>query len=285
MAAPNRGLGRGLEALLGPREEEPAPSRELQELPLDLLRPGRFQPRQAMDPESIAELAESIRAQGIVQPVLVRPLAGEADAESRYEIVAGERRWRAAQQAGLDSVPAIVRSLSDAEAALAALVENVQREDLSAMELARALRSILEISGGTHKEAGKSIGMSRAAVSNHLRLLELGDTAKQLLAERKLEMGHARALLAVVNPARQSALARLIAEKGLTVRDAERLAQAEGRPAKKAAPRDPNVVSLERDLSERWGAAVRIRHGKRGGRLEVRYKSLEELQGLLSRIR
>ncbi len=285
MAAPNRGLGRGLEALLGPRREPPAAGRELRELPLDLLRPGRFQPRQAMAPERIAELAESIRAQGVVQPVLVRPVDGEGDSGARYEIVAGERRWRAAQHAGLESVPAIVRPLSDTEAALAALVENVQREDLNAMELARALRAILEISGGTHKEVGRSIGMSRAAVSNHLRLLELGDTAKELLAERKLEMGHGRALLAVTNPARQAALARLIAEKGLTVRDAERLAQAEGRPEKTPAPRDPNVVGLERDLSERWGAPVRIRHGKRGGRLEVRYKNLDELQSLLSRLR
>ncbi len=285
MATSNRGLGRGLEALLGPRRAEPAPSRDFQELPLDLLRPGRFQPRQAMAPERIAELAESIRAQGVVQPVLVRPVDGEGESAARYEIVAGERRWRAAQHAGLESVPAIVRPLSDAEAALAALVENVQREDLSAMELARALRAIRKISGGTHKEVGRSIGMSRAAVSNHLRLLELGDTAKKLLAERKLEMGHGRALLAVANPARQAALARLIAGKGLTVRDAERLAQAEGKPAKTPAPRDPNVVGLERDLSERWGAPVRIRHGKRGGRLEVRYKNLDELQGLLSRLR
>lgn len=238
-----------------------------------------------MGPEGIAELAESIRAQGVVQPVLVRPVDGGGDSQARYEIVAGERRWRAAQHAGLESVPAVVRPLSDAEAALAALVENVQREDLNAMELARALRAILDISGGTHKEVGRSIGMSRAAVSNHLRLLELGDVAKRLLAERKLEMGHGRALLAVTNPARQAALARLIAEKGLTVRDAERLAQAEGRPAQTPAPRDPNVVSLERDLSERWGAPVRIRHGKRGGRLEVRYKNLDELQGLLSRLK
>ena len=285
MAVPKRGLGRGLEALLGPRREPHAAEHELRELPLDLLRPGRFQPRQAMAPERIAELAESIRAQGVVQPVLVRPVDGEGDPGARYEIVAGERRWRAAQHAGLESLPAVVRPLSDADAALAALVENVQREDLSAMELARALRAILEISGGTHKEAGRSIGMSRAAVSNHLRLLELGDTAKKLLAERKLEMGHGRALLAVVNPARQAALARMIAEKGLTVRDAERLAQTEGRPANTPAPRDPNVVSLERDLSERWGAPVRIRHGKRGGRLEVRYKNLDELDGLLARLK
>ena len=285
MTTPNRGLGRGLEALLGPRREPQAAESPLQELPLDLLQPGRFQPRGAMDPARIAELAESIRAQGVVQPVLARPLEGESDSQARYEIVAGERRWRAAQQAGLQSVPAIVRPLSDAQAALAALVENVQREDLNAIELARALRAILELSGGTHKEVGRSIGMSRAGVSNHLRLLELGETARQLLAERKLEMGHARALLAVANPARQAALARLIAEKGLTVRDAERLAQAEGKPAKTPVKRDPNVVSLERDLSERWGAPVRIRHGKRGGRLEVRYKTLDDLQSLLARLR
>ena len=285
MAAPNRGLGRGLEALLGPRADQPTPVREFQELPLDLLRPGRFQPRQTIDPERIAELAESIRAQGVVQPVLARPIEAQGDSAARYEIVAGERRWRAAQHAGLERVPAVVRPLSDGDAALAALVENVQREDLSAIELARSLRSILEVSGGTHKEVGRSIGMSRAAVSNHLRLLELGDTAKKLLAERKLEMGHARALLAVAHPARQAALARRITEKGLTVREAERLAQAEGRAPKARPEPDPNVVSLECDLSERWGAPVRIRHGKRGGRLEVRYSTLDELQSLLSRLK
>lgn len=285
MPAPNRGLGRGLEALLGPRRETAAPSSPLQELPLDLLRPGRFQPRQAMDPEGIAELAASIRAQGVVQPVLVRPLEGAHEQDPRYEIIAGERRWRAAQHAGLERVPAVVRSLSDSEAALAALVENVQREDLSAIELARALRGILEISGATHKEVGRSIGLSRAAVSNYLRLLELGDTAKRLLAERKLDMGHARALLAVAHPARQSALARRIADQGLSVRQAERLVKAESRPAGQPHARDPNVVRLEQDLTERWGAPVRIRHGKRGGRLEVRYKSLDELEGLMSRLR
>lgn len=285
MAAPNRGLGRGLEALLGPRADQPTAVREYQELPLDLLRPGRFQPRQTIDPERIAELAESIKAQGVVQPILARPIEARSDSAARYEIVAGERRWRAAQHAGLERVPAVVRPLSDADAALAALVENVQREDLSAIELARSLRSILEVSGGTHKEVGRSIGMSRAAVSNHLRLLELGDTAKKLLAERKLEMGHARALLAVAHPARQAALASRIAEKGLTVREAERLAQAEGRPPKAPPAPDPNVASLERDLSERWGAPVRIRHGKRGGRLEVRYSTLDELHSLLSRLK
>ena len=285
MAAPNRGLGRGLEALLGPSREATAPSGPLQELPLDLLQPGRFQPRQAMDPESIADLATSIRAQGVVQPVLVRPVGDVGETETRYEIVAGERRWRAAQHAGLAKIPAIVRSLSDSEAALAALVENVQREDLSAIELARALRGILETSGSTHREVGHCIGLSRAAVSNYLRLLELGDTAKQLLAERRLDMGHARALLAVDNSARQAALARRIAENGLSVREAERLVKAEEKPARPPLSRDPNVVSLERNLSERWGAPVRIRHGKRGGRLEVRYKNLDELQGLLSRIK
>ena len=285
MATPNRGLGRGLEALLGPRREPHAANRELQELPLDWLQPGRFQPRRAMDAGRIEELAESIRSQGLVQPLLVRPLGSDGASEARYEIIAGERRWRAAQQAGLEHVPAVVRPLSDSEAALAALVENVQREDLSGIELAEALSAILAMSGGTHKEVAQSIGLSRAAVSNYLRLLDLGDTAKGLLAERKLDMGHGRALLAVSNPARQAALARHIAEGGLSVRDAERLAKAEGRPAKTPAPRDPNVVSLERDLSERWGAPVRIRHGARGGRLEVRYKNLDELDSLLARLK
>ena len=290
MAAPNRGLGRGLEALLGPRpEQQPAqrqpPSRELQELPLDLLQPGRFQPRRAIDPDSIAELADSIRAQGMVQPLLARPLNAAAGAQARYEIVAGERRWRAAQRAGLERIPAVVRPLSDEQAAMAALVENVQREDLGAVELAEALRRILDISGATHKEVAQSIGLSRAAVSNYLRLLELGDTARGLLAERKLEMGHARALLAVSNPARQAALARRIAEKGLSVRDAERLARAESRPPQPDKPRDPNVIRLEQDLSERWGAPVRIRHGVRGGRLEVRYRNLDELESILGRLK
>ena len=285
MAAPNRGLGRGLEALLGPRREAQAASSELQELPLDWLQPGRFQPRRVMDAGGIEELAESIRSQGLVQPLLVRPLGGDDASEARYEIIAGERRWRAAQQAGLENVPAVVRPLSDSEAALAALVENVQREDLSGIELAEALSAILAMSAGTHKEVAQSIGLSRAAVTNYLRLLDLGDTARALLAERKLDMGHARALLAVSNPARQAALARRIAEGGLSVRDAERLAKAENRPNRETKPRDPNVARLEQDLSERWGAPVRIRHGKRGGCLEVRYKNLDELDSLLARLK
>ena len=285
MAVQNRGLGRGLEALLGPAREPQGPSHELQELPLDLLQPGRFQPRRLIDADRIAELAESIRAQGLVQPVLVRPLDNAAGSEPRYEIIAGERRWRAAQHAGLERVPAVVRTLSDNEAAMAALVENVQREDLSAIELAEALSGILAMSGGTHKEVAQAIGFSRAAVSNTLRLLELGDPAKGLLAERKLDMGHARALLAVSNPARQGALARRIAERGLSVRQAERLVKAELHPASGAKPGDPNVLRLEQDLTERWGAPVRIRHGARGGRLEVRYKSLDELESLLARLK
>ena len=285
MAAPNRGLGRGLEALLGPRPESQARSRELQELPLDLLQPGRFQPRRLIDGAGIAELAESIRARGLVQPLLVRPLEGSGATGARYEIVAGERRWRAAQHAGLEQVPAVVRSLTDEEAAMAALVENVQREDLSAIELAEALRRIVDMSGDTHKAVARSIGLSRAAVTNYLRLLDLGETARTLLAERKLEMGHARALLAAGNPARQAALARRIAGQGLSVREAERLVKAESRPPASAKPRDANVVRLEQDLSERWGAPVRIRHGKRGGRLEVRYKNLDELDSLLTRLK
>jgi len=285
MPAPNRGLGRGLEALLGaPREAEPS-SREFQELPLDLLRPGRFQPRQAIDPDSIAGLTASIRAQGLVQPLLVRPLENAAASAARYEIIAGERRWRAAQRAGLERVPALVRSLTDRQAAMAALVENAQREDLSAIELAEALRRIVDMPGNTHKEVARLIGLSRAAVSNYLRLLDLGDTARKLLAERILDMGHARALLAVDNPARQAALARRIAQKRLSVREAERLARTEARPSASAQPRDPNVVRLEQDLSERWGAPVRIRHGARGGRLEVRYKNLDELESLLARLK
>lgn len=291
MAATNRGLGRGLEALLGPRREggppalvEPSP-REFQELPPDLLQPGRFQPRRMIDAENIAELAESIRARGLVQPLLVRPLENAGGSGAQYEIVAGERRWRAAQHAGLERVPAMVRKLTDREAAMAALVENVQREDLSAIELAEALRGILAMSGGTHKEVARSIGLSRAAVTNYLRLLDLGDAARTLLAGRKLEMGHARALLAVENPARQAALARRIAEQHLSVREAERLARAESRSPASAKPRDPNVVRLEQDLSDRWGAPVRIRHGVRGGRLEVRYRNLDELDSLLARLK
>ena len=230
-------------------------------------------------------MAESIRAQGLVQPLLVRPLDDATGSEPRYEIIAGERRWRAAQHAGLERVPAVVRTLSDNEAAMAALVENVQREDLSAIELAEALSGILAMSGGTHKEVAKAIGFSRAAVSNTLRLLDLGDVAKELLAEGKLEMGHARALLAIGNPARQAALARRIAERDLSVREAERLVKAERGSDTGAKPRDPNVVRLEQDLTERWGAPVRIRHGARGGRLEVRYKSLDELENLLGRFK
>ncbi len=289
MASPNRGLGRGLEALLGPRREPDSDlsSREFQELPLDRLQAGRFQPRRTIDADRIAELAESIRVQGLVQPLLVRPLesSGGSAGEAQYEIVTGERRWRAAQHAGLERVPALVRSLTDREAAMAALVENVQREDLSAIELAEALRRILDMSGNTHRQVAEAIGLSRAAVTNCLRLLELGDTARRLLAERKLHMGHARALLAVGNPARQAALAQRIVRRQLSVREAERLVRAESRAPASRPPPDPNVVRLEQDLSERWGAPVRIRHGARGGRLEVRYRNLDELESLLTRFK
>src|SRR5687768_7569390 len=278
-----KGLGRGLDALLGADEVKAAPSDTLAALPVDALEPGRFQPRLHIDQAALAGLADSIKAQGVMQPILARPLG-----EGRYEIIAGERRWRAARLAGLASVPVLVREVPDRNALAIALIENIQREDLNPLEEAGGLKRLLDEFGMTHADAAEALGRSRAAVTNALRLLELAPPVQELLRDGKLDMGHARALLAL--PAlRQIELARLAVEKGLSVRQVEaRVAEALERPATRSRIRgDRDVARLEEEVSQRLGTTVRIRQaGKKGaGRLIVHYASLERLDQLLGKLR
>jgi len=287
--AKRRGLGRGLDALLGPSAAgatlvDPAAG-ELRSLPVDLVQRGRYQPRGELDPEALEELASSIRAQGVVQPIVVRPLA-DGD---RYELVAGERRWRAAQSAGLQEIPAVVRDVSDRAALAIALIENIQREELNPMEEARALRRLVDEFEMTHGEAAEAVGRSRTGVTNMLRLLDLEHVVRELVEGGELEMGHARALLGLEGDAQVQA-ARTACARGLSVRETERLVR-RSKARRPATPRrsrtpDPNVRRVEEDLSERLGAAVRIEHGARGrGRVVIRYTSLDELDGIVARIK
>ncbi len=273
-------LGRGLDALLGgsPPLGEGKPAQEpLRTLPIEQLRRGRYQPRTRMDAEALDALAESIRAQGIVQPILVRPAGPD------YEIIAGERRWRAAQLAGLAAVPVIVREIPDQAAMAVALIENIQREGLSAIEEAQGLRRLQDEFGLTHEQIAGHIGRSRAAVTNLLRLLSLAPEVRVLLEEGRLEMGHGRALLAL-SPGDQLALAREAVAKGLSVRETERRVQIHGRPRPPKSLADPDVEALERRLTDELGARVHIRTKKSGtGRITIDYHSMEELEGLLGR--
>ena len=305
-----RGLGRGLEALLGSSAARPAPAapvtagtplasaaaapppgERLARLPVDLLERGKYQPRIDMRPESLAELADSIRAQGVVQPIVVRPLGTPAPGVSqRYEIIAGERRWRATQLAGLAEIPAIIRDVPDEAAVALALIENIQRENLNPLEEARALERLIAEFGLTHQQADEAVGRSRVAVSNLLRLLELAPEVCERLERRELEMGHARALLGLPQRRQQVEVAALVANKGLSVRETEalvrRLTQPQPPPGDGAArggrAADPNIRRLEQDLAEKLGARVAIEHGAGGkGRLVVQYHSLDELDGIL----
>lgn len=292
-----RALGRGLDALLGvgsasaaPAEPPPAPlpaGDRLRMLPVDLIQRGRYQPRLDIKPEALQELADSIRAQGVVQPVVVRPLDGQPE---RFELIAGERRWRATQLAGLHEIPAIIKDIPDRTVMSIALIENIQREQLNPLEEAGALQRLIGEFGMTHQEVAEAIGRSRASVSNLLRLLELAPTPKRLLEAGQIEMGHARALLSLP-AAIQTALAERVAAEGLSVRATEKLVRAatdrETTPDTAPPPRaDPNVQRLEAQLSEKLGAAVSIKHGSRGeGQLVIRYGSLDELDGILAHIR
>jgi ParB family chromosome partitioning protein len=277
-----KGLGRGLDALLGD-DERPAPGEALRNIPVDDLQPGRFQPRAQPQAESLTELAESIKAQGVMQPVLVRPLAA-----GRYEIVAGERRWRAARLAGLSSVPALVREIPDQEALAAALVENIQREDLNSIEEATGIQRLAQEFGMTHQGIAEILGRSRAAVTNLLRLLELAPPVRELVAQGKLDMGHARALLALPL-LRQVELAREAAAKQWSVRDVERRVGGILKRGATPVPRrgvDRDVARLEEDLSAQLGTPVQIQvRGKTGrGKLVVHYRSLDQLQRLIDKL-
>jgi ParB family chromosome partitioning protein len=304
-------LGRGLADLLGqmspPRSISPAgepspaapiappPGEELARLPLDVLQRGRYQPRIDMRPETLEELAASIRAQGVVQPIVVRPIAAPAAGESqRYEIIAGERRWRAAQMAGLANIPAVIRRIPDEAAIAVSLIENIQRESLNPLEEARALERLITEFELTHAQAAEAVGRSRAAVSNLLRLLELAPEVGALLERRELEMGHARALLALSGRRQQAEVATVVAKKSLSVRDTEALVrriQQRGKDAEGAAAHlnagagDPDVRRLEQDLADKLGAKVLIQHSQAGkGKLVVSYNSLDELDGILAHI-
>lgn len=320
MATKRPSLGRGLEALLGsvtpahapppaavvdapgtPTAQAPAPvaaaprDEELTRIPVDLLQRGRYQPRLDMRPESLQELADSIRAQGVVQPIVVRPLLAQKAGEPiRYEIIAGERRWRAAQMAGLHDIPAVVRIVPDEAAVAMSLIENIQRENLNPLEEARALDRLIREFGITHQQAADAVGRSRAAVSNLLRLLELTDEVKTLVEQRQLEMGHARALLGLAQARQQSEVGALVARKGLSVRETEALvkrmlAHGDKTSRKDDAddPRpDPNVTRLEQDLADKLGARVSLQHARTGkGKLVIAYNSLDELDGILAHIK
>ena len=269
-----------------PRDEE------LTRLPVDLLQRGRYQPRLDMRPESLQELADSIRAQGVVQPIIVRPVPAQRAGEPvRYEIIAGERRWRAAQMAGLHDIPSVVRHVPDEAAVAMSLIENIQRENLNPLEEARALDRLIREFNVTHQQAADAVGRSRAAVSNLLRLLELTEEVKQLVEHRQLEMGHARALLALTQPRQQVEVGALVAKKGLSVRETEALVKrmlahdAEKSTDTETKRADPNITRLEQDLADRLGARVHLQHGAAGkGKLVINYNSLDELDGILAHI-
>ena len=289
MSTRKRGLGRGLEALLGPVSVTDSAvddrAEELRTLPVELLQRGANQPRTDFDKEALQELAESIKAQGVLQPVMVRPL----DDSGKFEIIAGERRWRAAQLAGLHEIPAVVRELDDQTAMCIALIENIQREDLNPLEQARGLARLAEEFDMTHDDIAGSVGRSRSAVTNMLRLLELCDDVKRLLESRQLEMGHARALL-TLSEQQQKWAAQQIIKSGLSVRGAESLVRRLQKAKTVLKPRqgqvDPDVRLLETELSEQLGAAVTIQQRKQGkGMLRIAYDSLDQLDGILDKIR
>ncbi|HTP38356.1 MAG TPA: ParB/RepB/Spo0J family partition protein [Steroidobacteraceae bacterium] len=288
-APPGSGAGAGA----GAGRAVPAPGEQLARVPVDLLQRGQYQPRSDMRTETLSELADSIRSQGIVQPIVVRPVGvAQAGGQQRYEIIAGERRWRAAQMAGLQEVPVVIRQIPDEAAIAMALIENIQREDLNPLEEARALERLIAEFGLTHQQAAEAVGRSRAAVSNLLRLLELAAEVSERLERREIEMGHARALLSLTGKRQQIEVAAIVAHKGLSVRETEALVRRLLEP-KAAGPAaaagkgglDPNIRRLQDDLAERLGATVKLEHGAQGkGRLIVTYNSLDELDGILNHI-
>lgn len=290
MATKKRGLGRGLDALLGgamapAAEGKAGKDSDLRELPIDLMQRGKYQPRVDMHPESLQELADSISAQGVVQPIVVRPIG-----EGKYEIIAGERRWRASQLAGLHVIPAVIRDVPDSAAIAMALIENIQREDLNPLEEAHALQRLIDEFDMTHQQAAEAVGRSRAAVSNLLRLQELNEDVQHMLEHGELEMGHGRALLGLRGMA-QTAAAQNVVKRGLSVRETEQLVRRENEKLKRAKPAvtthlDPDIRRFQDDLSARLGAKVQIQHSAKGkGKLSIQYNSLDELEGILGHIK
>ena len=291
----SRKLGKGLEALLGSRDKEsmsalmgdgpavPAQERELREIPIDLIRPGKFQPRQDMRAQALEELAQSIHQQGVMQPVVVREIG-----QGRFELIAGERRWRACQLSGLKAIPALVKSASDRDVVSMSLIENIQREDLNPIEQAAALQRLQEEFGYTQQEVAKEVGKSRESVANLLRLLGLEPEVRAMLEKGELEMGHARALLGAPGPD-QPKLARQVARKQLSVRQTEDLVRrhlAKSDPTPTTRERDPDLMRLEESLSEKLGSRVAIQHTAKGkGKLVINYNTIAELEGILSHLK
>lgn len=284
MVAKKRGLGRGLDALLGAESkrqatpETPVKESVLDEVPVEWIKPGKYQPRKTMDDEPLQELAASIQAQGVMQPIVLRSIG-----ENRYEIIAGERRWRATQLAGLDKIPAVIKDVNDEAAVAMSLIENIQREDLNPMEEALALQRLIEEFDLTHQQVADAVGKSRTAVTNFLRLMNLAPEVAQMLAHGDIEMGHARALLSLTFE-QQGSVAREIAANHLNVRQAEALVRKllSGKKKPTTAKVDADTRGLENRLATRLGQKVNIQHSARGkGKLVISYNSLEELDGIL----
>lgn len=277
MAKP-KGLGRGLDALLADNSQE---TDSLQNLAINLLQSGKYQPRTKMDEASLQDLAESIKAQGIMQPILVRPLV-----VGNYEIIAGERRWRAARIAGLEQIPAIVRDIPDESALALSLIENIQREDLNPLEVAAGIQRLIKEFGMTHLTAGQALGYSRSAISNLLRLLNLAIPVQELIIQGKIDMGHGRALLPL-EVEKQISIAQLIIQRQLSVRETENLIKriSQELPARKPSSPDRDLLRLQEDISARLGANVTIKQGKKGaGNVVIHYTSLEQLDGILAKL-
>ncbi|MEO8145970.1 MAG: ParB/RepB/Spo0J family partition protein [Betaproteobacteria bacterium] len=275
-----KGLGRGLDALLGVAEGNHKDA--MASLPVGSIRPGQYQPRTRMDQQALAELAASIRAQGLLQPLLVRPIGGNL-----YELIAGERRWRAAQLAGLGEVPVLVRDVPDNAALAMALIENIQREDLNPIEEAAGLQRLIEEFRMTHEQAADAVGRSRSATTNLLRLLKLAKPVQALLMQGTLEMGHARALLAL-DGARQIEAANRIVAQGLSARESEALASrlARGPATRRKQKTDRDLARLEEEISQRLGTTVQIRPGRKGsGTILLSYSGLDHLDQLLKKLR
>jgi len=285
VAGKKRGLGRGLDALLGGLDNKSSElDADLRQLPVDLIRPGRYQPRIDIHQETLEDLANSIRAQGVIQPIVVRPVG-----DGQYEIIAGERRWRAAQLADLHEIPAVIRDVPDQAAIAMALIENIQRENLNPMEEAMALQRLVDEFEMTHQQASEAVGRSRTAVTNLLRLLTLEEEVKQFAQNGLLEMGHARALLSL-SGAKQVQVAKDVISRQLSVRETEGLVRKISEPSKKNPKAtetiDPDIRKFQDDLAERIGAKVAIQHQDKGnGKLVVHYNNLDELEGILAHIK
>ena len=292
MSDKRKSLGRGLDALLGQSVEAESKNNKqgLTEIKLEQIGPGPFQPRKQINEPQLKELAQSIQAQGVIQPIVVRERAvTDSHTGVKFEFIAGERRWRASQIAGLETIPAVVRAIADSEAVAVALIENIQRENLNPLEEANAFQRLIIEYEMSHQEVANAVGRARASVSNALRLLDLPGGVQELVNKKELTMGHARALLSIQNKSMQLELANLIVEKGLSVREAENLVRKivdKKKAIKSKTSSDPDIQRLENDLTNQLGAKVTIKHKKSGaGTLSIKYSSTDELEGILSKIK